>query len=251
MTAAGIVSLVYAQVSLSEKEDALARAREHPAVKHGLKWLRLESPKAPWFNYYWTYSVERVGTVLDLPVADWYVPGAQFLVENQRADGSWGAFGDEAPSPREKKKILQTPYETSLALLFLTRATRQLVTTRSGGKAEGPVTEKAPMPDTIEGLFDLYVATRTEEREALVPKLAKREAVGLCVARLRDDRQPVRAAAFELLSRLVEKPFLFDPAGTYDERDMMLGPIEGFFEEKGGRLEWDEAKGRFVVPGSP
>lgn len=253
MTAAGIVSLVYALTSLDGKEDALARAREHRAVKRGLKLLPL-APSSPgafgtrrgwWFDYYLVYSIERVGTVLGLDVADWYVPGATWLVEHQVADGSWGGgggLGMPEPDPRR-----QTPYETSLALLFLTRATRELVTTRGGGKVEGPATPKDVKPDDLPGLFDLYVATRSEEREALVPKLAKREAVGICVTKLRDDRQPVRAAAFELLSRLVARPFLFDPAAGFDEREAMLGPIEAFWKEQGERLEWDEARGRFVA----
>jgi hypothetical protein len=245
MTAAGVVSLVYALTSLDGKEDALAHAREHRAVKRGLKWLRLGSPKAPWSNYYWTYSLERVGTVLGLDVASWYVPGATWLVEHQVADGSWGGGGGlvmPEPDPRH-----QNPYETSLALLFLTRATRDLVTTRGGGKVEGPATPQDVKPDDLLGLFDLYVATRPEEREALVPKLAEREAVGLCVAKLRDDRQPVREAAFELLSRLVERPFLFDPVAGFEERAAMLGPIEAFWKEQGERLEWDEDRGRFIA----
>jgi hypothetical protein len=241
MTAAGVVSLVYALVSL---DTDLARAREHPAVRRGLRWLRLESPRAPWFHYYWTYSLERGGTVLDLDVASSYVPGAQWLVEHQAADGSWGGgVGFGVPEPQKA----HTPYETSLALLFLTRATRRLVTTRSGGEPERPVTPKDMGPDDVAGLFDLYVATRAEEREALVPKLARREAVGLCVAKLRDDRQPVREAALELLGRLVERPFLFDPAAGPEERDVMLGPIEAFWKDEGERLEWDADRGRFVL----
>jgi hypothetical protein len=201
-----------------------------------------------WFDYYFVYSVERVGTVLDLDIATWYVPGAQWLVERQGADGSWGGgVGWGRAMEQKTNDRIQTPYETSLALLFLTRATRQLVTTRHGGKAEGPVTERDRAPDTVEGLFDLYVATRAEEREALMSKLARREAVGLAIGKLRDDRQPVREAAFELLTRLVDRPFLFDPAAGPEEREVMLGPIEAFWTEKGARLEWDEGKRRFAV----
>ncbi len=256
MTAAGIVSLVYATVSLDGKEDALARAREHRAVKRGLKLLPL-TPASPsmfgtrrgwWFDYYLVYSIERVGTVLGLDIATWYVPGARWLVERQGADGSWGGGGGSVmPEEQRTKDRVQTPYETSLALLFLTRATRELVTTRHGDKAEGPVTEKGAAPDTIEGLFDLYVATRPEEREALIGKLARKEAVGLAIAKLSDNRQPVREAAFGLLSRLVDRPFLFDPAAGPEERGVMLGPIEAFWEETGERLLWDEGKGRFAV----
>jgi hypothetical protein len=256
MTAAGIVSLVYAVSSLDGKDGALERARKHPALKRALPLLpftpvspsRFGTRRGWWFDYYLVYSIERVGTVLGLDIATWYIPGAQWLVERQGVDGSWGGGGGLVmPEDQKTKDAVQTPYETALALLFLTRATRELVTTRHGGKAKGPVTEKGPEPDTLQGLFDLYVATRPEDREALVPKLARREAVGLAIAKLRDDRQPVREAALELLARLVDRPFLFDPAGGPDEREVMLGPIEAFWKEMGERLEWDEGKGRFVV----
>jgi hypothetical protein len=82
------------------------------------------------------------------------------------------------------------------------------------------------------------VATRPEDREA----------VGLAIAKLRDDRQPVREAACELLTRLVDRPLLFDPAAGPEEREVMLGPIDAFWSEKGGRLEWDEKRGRFAAP---
>ncbi|MCK6458956.1 MAG: hypothetical protein L6Q95_03585 [Planctomycetes bacterium] len=255
MTAAGIVSLVYAVTSLDGKDGALPRARKHPALKRALRLLPL-TPEArtplggrggAWFDYYLVYSIERVGTVLGLDIATWYIPGAQWLVERQGADGSWGGGGGRVmPEPQKTKEDVQTPYETSLALLFLTRATRQLVTTRHGGKAEGPVTENGAAPDTIEGLFDLYAATKAEEREALVAKLARKEAVGFAVAKLRDDRQPIRAAAFELLTRLVDRQFLFDAAAGPEEREVMLGPIEAFWKEKGERLVWDAEKERFV-----
>ncbi|HEX5138708.1 MAG TPA: prenyltransferase/squalene oxidase repeat-containing protein [Planctomycetota bacterium] len=257
MTAAGIVSLVYATASLDGKEGAIDRARKHPAFKRALRLLPL-TPLSPaqfgarrgwWFDYYLVYSIERVGTVLDLDIATWYVPGAQWLLEHQGADGGWGGGGGLVkPDPQKTKDAVQTPYETALALLFLTRATRDLVTTGGKDRTEGPVTEKGAGPDTIEGLFDLYVATRPEEREALVPKLARKEAVGLAIAKLRDKRQPVREAAFALLQRLVDRPLLFDPAGSLEERETMLGPIEAFWKEKGERLTWDEEKGRFVVP---
>jgi len=254
MTAAGIVSLVYALTALDDREDALARARKHPALPRALRLVPLTPGartllRASWLDYYLVYSIERVGTVLDLDIGSWYVPGATWLVEKQRADGAWpyGTSFRLPPPDADKEKAPQFPYETALALLFLTRASRPYVTTRGGGTPEGPVTRKDAAPDTIEGLFDLYVATRAEEREALVPKLARREAVGLAIGKLRDDRQPVREAAFELLARLVDRPFLFDPAAPLDEREVMLGPIDAFWKEKGERLEWDEGRERFVT----
>jgi hypothetical protein len=256
MTAAGAVSLVYALASLDGAEGALDRARAHPAAKRALPLLPL-APAAkgaigkaasPWFNYYLVYSIERVGTVFDLDIATWYVPGALWLVEQQHKDGSWGGFRGTLPPPQPRGAAVEYPYETSLALLFLTRATRPYVTTGGKDKPMGPVTRKDASPDGVEGVFDLYVATRAEEREALVAKLAKLEAVGLFVAKLRDNRQPVRAAAFELLMRLLEKPLLFDAAASPEEREVMLGPIEAFWKEHHAKLMWDDGKGRFVTP---
>ncbi len=47
-------------------------------------------------------------------------------------------------------------------------------------------------------------------------------------------------------SLLAERPFLFDPAGAPDEREVMIGPIDAFWAEKGERLEWDPDRARFV-----
>jgi len=255
MTAAGIVSLTYALASLDGEEGALERAREHQAVKRGLVALGFgPSASAPrawetWIgaNYYLVYSIERVGTVLDLDIPTWYVPGARWLVKQQGRDGSWGGAFGGVPTSRKSKATAAYPYETSLALLFLTRASRPYVTTRGGSRPTGPVTRKDAEPDTIEGWFDLYVATRAEERPALLPKLAQREAVGVVIAKLRDGRQPVREAAYELLGLLVDRPFLFEPVAPLDERLVMLGPIDAFWKEKGEKLEWDAERARFVV----
>jgi hypothetical protein len=66
------------------------------------------------WHYYWIYSVERAGALLDtdqLGSHRWYDEGVEYLLGAQQADGSWG-------------DILNTGY----AILFLKQATRQLVT---------------------------------------------------------------------------------------------------------------------------
>jgi len=258
MTAAGAVSLVYALTSLDGKPEALARARAHRSVQRGLAHLsrcRAGGRDAGLLgNYYFTYSLERVGSVLAVDPATWYLPGARFLVQAQAADGSWGrGIGLVVPQPQRTNALEQHPYETSLALLFLTRATRRVVTTGGDDPAAGgPTTPKEAPPDisTADGLaraFELYVASNAKSRTALAKRFDRREAVGLCVAKLRDEREPVRTAAFELLSRLVDRPFLFDAAADAETRDVMLAPIEAFWKDRGDRLEWDPDRARFTV----
>jgi hypothetical protein len=172
MTAAGTVSLTYALTSVrGGGEAAAAQARVDPAVRRGLrllpltpdaKWpLRRGRGGALWSNYYWIYSLERVGTVLGLDPETWYVPGARHLVALQNDDGSWLA-GVRAARPKRTGSPL--PYDTSLALLFLTRGTLppiRGVRTERFPEREAPVTPAEALPDvkTPEGLaraFALY-----------------------------------------------------------------------------------------------
>ena len=70
-------------------------------------------------DYYFVYSLERVGTVLAQPTEEWYIFGARKLVAAQKTDGRWQSRrgGDEKDA-----------YGTSLALLFLNRATVRSIT---------------------------------------------------------------------------------------------------------------------------
>jgi outer membrane biosynthesis protein TonB len=67
-------------------------------------------------NYYFLWSLERVGVLYDLPTIagkDWYQWGAEAIVANQSEDGIWGKEGGYPGA---------TPVaNTSLALLFLAR----------------------------------------------------------------------------------------------------------------------------------
>jgi hypothetical protein len=101
---------------------------EHPeqdvSVERGLAWLDQnfavdQHPKERDWHYYYLYSLERVGRVLDTEYIgqhEWYPLGAKWLVGAQRTDGAWVGQGQEA-EPR---------LATSFALLFLTRATPTL-----------------------------------------------------------------------------------------------------------------------------
>jgi len=241
MTASGLVGLVYAIASLAPGPDALPRARADAVVQRGLRCFRTLAFEP--LDFYYAYSVERVGTVLDLPLAEWYVEGAGRLVDAQEAEGGWAPYRGGGAQP----------YETSLALLFLSRATRSVVTTPDrAARPRGPVTaDEFPDPAAPGGLaraFDYYVAARADVRDELAARFgpAGLPAIAHCVAALRDASLERRTAAIDLLGRLVEKRFLFEAAFAEADREVMLVPIEEFLAREAPALRWDPSRRRFV-----
>jgi hypothetical protein len=130
MCCAGVASLAIARsrAGTSDPEDARA-------IRNGLAWLAKNfdasahpgsASRKEWL-YYYLYSVERVGRLLDVEFVgdhEWYPEGARFLVDHQGSDGSWIGSEQEA-DPR---------LATSFALLFLTKATAPLaVQLKRGG----------------------------------------------------------------------------------------------------------------------
>jgi Mg-chelatase subunit ChlD len=128
MTCAGICSVALARHHLGEAAPA-----EDPAIERGLAWLvnHFSVSKHPESSdnhfYYYLYSLERVGRVLDTEFIgphEWYPLGAKHLLDAQKPDGTWRGFGDE------ERPVLAS----SFALLFLTRATSTLnVEEKRGG----------------------------------------------------------------------------------------------------------------------
>ncbi len=122
MTCAGICSLAICLHHLGVREPV-----NDPAVQRALGWLAREltvpkNPKSNEWDFYYLYSLERVGRILDvehLGRHEWYPLGARWLVDNQKPDGSWIGFHGR------EQYDLRLP--TSFALLFLTRATPRLV----------------------------------------------------------------------------------------------------------------------------
>lgn len=114
MTCAGICSVALCRYYLGEKEYL-----QDAALKAGLEWLGKnfkagENPDSGKWPLYYLYSVERVGVFAGTETIGehrWYPLGAKHLVGMQQKDGSWSS-NDEYPV-----------VGTSLALLFLTRAT--------------------------------------------------------------------------------------------------------------------------------
>ena len=139
MTAAGLVSYVCATAALRGGAKGLAKAQEEEVAKRGLKAFRDGAGGWNYLDYYLVYSIERVGTMLGVPAAEWYEEGATMLVDQQRRDGRWSArSGRQGRGRREaggsRHGDQANAYETSLALLFLSRATVYPITHRTTGK---------------------------------------------------------------------------------------------------------------------
>jgi Mg-chelatase subunit ChlD len=116
MTAAAACALAFADFYLGEPVATDVQ------IEQGLAWIERNfsvttNPSSSSWQYYWLYSVERVGRLLDtefLGQHEWYPAGARQLIDAQQPGGLW-------KSPSEYEAIA-TPF----ALLFLTRATPKL-----------------------------------------------------------------------------------------------------------------------------
>jgi hypothetical protein len=92
---------------------ALGTAIDHPVAKRKALGQPAVIPRVGGKAYYFLWSLERVAVALDLKSVggkDWYEWGAEILLVNQQADGSWQ--GDYA----------KYAADTCFALLFLRRA---------------------------------------------------------------------------------------------------------------------------------
>lgn len=242
MTSAGLCSYVYATAALLGGVDALPVARADPIARRGVAALLGDARAHDFHDYYFVYALERAGTVMAIPEDLWYVEGARALVAQQDPGGRWGVAGAGSGGGT---------YETSLALLFLSQATRAAVT-RAGDPHGGRRVTEFPGrvgPGQLEEALLYYLGVAAAERKALAPRFAEAgtETVHFLIGKLRASDRDARVAAWELIEGLVEKRFLFDPDAKPDERDLMLTPVETFWTEQGSKLRWDDAKRRFVV----
>ncbi len=116
MTAAGVAScfVVLDQLYADRPREA---GGVLAAIQLGLNWLAREygppNPGGPerW-QYYYLYGVERVGRASGYKYfrdKDWFRTGAEFLLSQQRPDGSWPAFDSEMTEVRN----------TAFGLMFL------------------------------------------------------------------------------------------------------------------------------------
>lgn len=236
MTAAGLVSYVYASAAIAGGVRALPQARRTPVAQAGVKALFRR--RLDFQNYYFVYSLERVGTVMGLPEKDWYFDGARTLIRQQQGDGRW--------TSRVPHGDAQSAYETSLALLFLSRATRYFV---------GPTTRRAEgfpdpaQPGNLAKAFDHYHHFSPARRREVLYEFGRAgaPAVGFFIEKLRHRQATVRATAAELLEKLVARRFFYEARWPAEDRAQMLQPIDGFWKRHKDRLRWDAQRRRFVV----
>ncbi len=132
MTEAGLIGFVCATAALRGGIKGLSAARKHKAAVQGMNAFIAD--RSAWsqmfWDYYYVYGVERVGTVLGLPEQGWYSIGAKLLVARQHEDGYWklaARAGGGRPSHGDEWQV----YETALALLFLSKATAHPITPRT------------------------------------------------------------------------------------------------------------------------
>jgi hypothetical protein len=105
----------------------MKQVRSDPTIVKGLKWLdrnfavdRNPAHVAGAWHLYYLYGLERVGVLYGtewIGNRAWYSIGAEFLLKNQKSDGSW-----KSDQPGETNVC----WDTCFAVLFLRRATRPL-----------------------------------------------------------------------------------------------------------------------------
>jgi hypothetical protein len=130
MTVAGVSSLVIAQQHLPTVKAGTVEGkridcrgpREDKPLQKGIEWLgrniasggRLVGARNESHYFYYLYGLERAGRLTGrrfFANTDWYRRGAQYLVAQQQADGSWESNG----------LISRRLWDTAFALLFLSK----------------------------------------------------------------------------------------------------------------------------------
>ena len=151
MTACGVAILESARFALSLAKAPLGKRPAdaetlQQSIRDGLAWLDLhwspyENPgktKINVYHLYWLYSIERAMDLLGvhrLGTHFWYVEMARQLVARQKDSGIW-----DSNTTHEPQDVL----DTSFALLFLRRATTEIIRNPSvtGGSDEPPTDQR-------------------------------------------------------------------------------------------------------------
>jgi hypothetical protein len=248
MTAAGLACFVYARAAIEGGELALERARGSKTAKAGLIAYQRWMERPEWDNYYMVYSIERVGTVLDLRDLSWYEQGARHLIKKQdRKSGKWAGrtMGSDPGSA----------YPTSLALLFLGRGTYPPIkgaTTPPDRVDVISPSERVPLigkTKTHSRAFEIYLSLDAEDRAEQSHLLGARgpEMIDRLIIVLETDgRTPARKEALDVLQRLLAKRFLFMVDAPEKDRKMMAGAIRSTWDGMRANVQWDNAQGRYV-----
>jgi len=103
--------------------------KEDMRIKKGIDWLAKNfsvsenPPLSTSWLYYYLYALERAGVLLNTESFgknEWYLLGAQYLLREQKQDGSWN----------------ENVIDTCFAILFLRRATKPFKIVITDGKDE-------------------------------------------------------------------------------------------------------------------
>lgn len=196
------------------------------ALRNSMNWIKghyedRSSRREVWFTYH-LYCLERVAALMDVVKIgnhDWYELGSDELVLRQTSDGSWSDLSRPVPA-------------TSMALLFLTKATQTIITPKrkvatvggglqAGGRGlpenldsvdvtDGNVKARKMVGEVDNLLIELERSSdaKVEELQAAVVEMVQldrpEELIGQ-VARLRrlstDNRPEVRRTAVWALGR--------------------------------------------------
>jgi hypothetical protein len=156
MTAGGVSSLCIILRAKGATQPELDRR-----VQAGIQWLAKNldfggnnlSLGGSSHRYYAIYSVERAGALANTDwFGDkaWFKEGADWLLANQRKDGSWGGI-ELQPAVAARQQAAQPQFnddgrriaDTAWALLFLRRATRGITKTLSPDFHKAPPQTRA------------------------------------------------------------------------------------------------------------
>ncbi|MCB9935700.1 MAG: hypothetical protein H6840_08415 [Planctomycetes bacterium] len=163
LTAAGISSLTICMDELKVR----GKLKEKLAQKIGLTirgaegWMRrnyykpeqftgagnqLASTGDGWGIYYNLYSVERGCVLAGIRKlegeTDWYMIGAEALIDNQNTEGSWGGTRNLPAANRDLRQVINT----CLAILFLKRAAMPVITEHKKREQEAEEEKKKDEP---------------------------------------------------------------------------------------------------------
>jgi hypothetical protein len=235
MTAGCLSALVICRSELlgSATYSPALDAKVLQATRDGAAWLGLrftveENPgpagapavREAW-HYYYLYALERAGVLSGLVLygrRDWYLEGAQFLVDGQRDAGSW--FGQAALDSNPWKGAAGPDaatanfLDTCFALLFLKRATFKLdlgavATEEDALDFDGAADlEDEAFGALFAAAFARYRRAAAADRDGRAGDFVRmgRRSVPLLVRRLDSEDPADRAAAVQALERITDGP---------------------------------------------
>ncbi len=275
MTAGGVSSLVICRSELIEvagfakqRDPAVVRA-----IRDGIAWLGehftvAENPGPPGaaalkelWHYYYLYGMERAGVLAGVTwmgARDWYLLGAQYLMDAQRDSGGW--LGQEALDAVPWKgagsdTASASLLDTCFALLFLKRATVRVdrggvateATDRTLDLTGADRLDEGTFRTVFDAVFRRYVRTEPGDRAERAPDFVRlgTRAVPLLVLRLEEATEAERDAAIDALLRTTGTARGFVPDAPAAARATAVAAWEEWWFLVRDRLRADPEAARF------